>query len=110
MTTENQLQAIANILGNTKPSINKRSKGKLHRHIWSIAEENLAIDLYLNKASDAIITEAIQGTEVQFASMKMKLMNVQFLDIGKGLEKSSNSLKILWNKRTNALTQQAISC
>ena len=99
---ENQISAIARILGVKKGEKNHLSCRKVvktvERHVWSIADELLAIALYKNKATPAEIAEGISGTKIKLSSMMMKLSNIKYLDIGEGLENVSETTKALWLK------------
>lgn len=105
-TNEEQISAIEKILGKQKKkNHNGRLKArKVDRYLWTIQDEQLAIELYQKNASNEDIKEAIKGTDIKYNSMKMKIKNVEFLDTGKGLENSSESLKILYNNANKSLT------
>jgi hypothetical protein len=101
MITQEQKDAIARILGPKKGEKNhngRKNTKAVDRHIWSIANENLAIQLYRNRAEESEILEAIKGTELKLSSMKMKLSNLRYLDTGEGLANVSETTRILWGK------------
>lgn len=70
------------------------------RHIWTLSEEELALNLYLNKASESQIEVAVEGTAIKLSSMKMKLQNIAFIDTGVGLENVSNLTKQVYESYT----------
>ena len=96
--TESELEVIAKIMGNSK-----KSTIKVHRHVWTVEEENLALDLYFSGAKDGEIAIAVKKTELKLSSMKMKLGNIKFLDTGDGLTNVSTLTRTLYNKRVDSL-------
>jgi len=102
MEIENQVQSIAAILGKKTKRKNHTSNRKVSkvtpRHVWSIAEEKLAISLYYNEANEDEIKLAIESTELKLSSMKMKISNIRYLDTGEGLANVSELTKTLFEK------------
>lgn len=92
----NQIDAIQNILG--KAAKSKITKS-VDRHVWTIAEENLVMDLYFGKSGEKEINEVVEKTELKYTSVKMKLQNIQFLDKGVGLERVSTLTRSIYNQR-----------
>lgn len=104
MNTQEQISAIQAILGTKSKSkssskATKSSIKNLDRHTWSISEERLAISLYKSNASLGEVKLAIEGTSLKLGSMKMKINNIRFLDIGEGLENVSSLTRQLWEEQ-----------
>ena len=101
MGAAKQIDIISNILGKSKKknSNNKITSKKTNRHIWTIEEENICLDLYFKNASIAQIKEAIKDTDLKYNSVLMKLENIKFLDTGEGLENVSSLTKQLFELR-----------
>lgn len=106
LNKEEQLAKIQEILDTKKKAknhgTNQKVSRKTERHVWSIEEENLAIDLYLDNACENTIKIEVEKTELKLSSMKMKLMNIKFLDTGEGLANVSELTKNLWEKRLDS--------
>lgn len=99
---ENQLDAIARILGPKKGEKNhqgRKNPKSVQRHIWTIQDELLVINLYKKGASLDEIKSAIEGTGLKLSSVKMKLSNLRYLDTNEGLANVSETTRILWEKQ-----------
>ena len=97
---ETKAEIIARILGKkqkSKRSVGGKTSGS-DRHVWTIAEERLVIDLYRRRASKEEIRETIEGTELKLASVLMKIENIRYLDTGEGLERVSGLTRRLWEE------------
>jgi hypothetical protein len=96
----NELESIQRILGKNKQKnhVGRINSKQVNRHVWSIEEEKLVMELYKNKSSEQEIIEKIKDTKLKLSSVKMKLQNIRYLDIGEGLENVSEVTKSLFNK------------
>lgn len=92
----NQIDIISSILGKKKAATRTNP---VDRHVWSIEEENLVLDLYFSKSNEKEIVAAIEKTELKLSSVKMKLMNIQYLDTGLGLSRVSGLTTRLFEQR-----------
>lgn len=99
---DEQINIIQNILGKGKKNYSK-NVSKTKRHVWSIEEENIAFDLYKNKANLEEIENTVKNMDVSFNSMNMKIQNIQFLDIGIGLENCGETTRRIFDLRKNEL-------
>lgn len=92
MTSQEQILKIQQILGTkTKKSrVLGETIKNIDRHVWTLAEEELALKLYLNKSSESEIEIAVEGTALKLSSMKMKIQNIAFVATGFGLENVSS--------------------
>ncbi len=88
-------EKIRQILGkkSSKGRVIVKTMRSIDRHVWTLIEEELALKLYLNKATDSEIESAVEGTVLKLSSMKMKLQNIAFIATGIGLENVSNLTK-----------------
>jgi len=99
---ETQTDAIERILGPKKGEKNhlssRRDPKSIKRHIWTIKDETLAINLYKANASEDEIKLALVDIEISLSSMLMKIDNIKYLDTGNGLKNVSETTKRLWLK------------
>ena len=101
MNKQKQLDSILNILG-TK--INKNHSGRkinkmVDRHIWTIQEELDVIELYNYNPNEQDILDFVETSELKLTSVKMKLLNIKYLDTGEGLKNVSNLTRDLFFRR-----------
>ena len=87
-------------MGNAKSGTGIRTS-RVNRHVWTVEEEELALDLYFAKATQAKVEIETSKTVLKLQSMKMKIMNIQYLDTGVGLANVSSLTKSLYQKRVD---------